>query len=40
MDKVRGIVHLKLKPLHFQIKRCYLTRIIQGITLLRLIIRL
>ena len=24
MDKVTGIVHLKLKPFHFQIKRYYL----------------
>ena len=41
LDKVRRIVHPKLKPFHFQIRRIIgLTRIIQRITRLRRMIRL
>ena len=41
MDKVRRIVHPKLRPFYFQIRRnICLTRIIQWITRLRRIIRL
>ena len=41
MDKVRWIVHLKLRPFHFQMRRTIcLTRIIKWITRLRRIIRL